>query len=96
MDRTTDGDGGWFEVDRPPGQTHVPVAVDVTGTVSVDIQGRVDGESPALTLQAAVVADGGLVVAWFPQMRAVVSGVGGGEAAKAWIAAEGRRVTAAS
>lgn len=95
MDRITDGDGGWFEVDRTAA-THVPVMTDVTGIVSVEIQGRIDGESPAAVLKTGVAADEVAVIAWMPQMRAVVSGVGVSESARVWVGADGRRVTAAS
>lgn len=64
--------GDWYQT---PGRrrTHNPVAVSITvGSATVEIQGRIDSESPVCVLDT-VTASGGLMIADFPQVRVVVT-----------------------
>lgn len=65
--------GGWFQTQSRDGE-NIPLQVDLTGTGTVTLQGRLGPGYPPVDLVAKTADFGGLV-ARFPQMRAVLSGV---------------------
>jgi hypothetical protein len=78
------GNGTALQVPRSEGENFVSASVDITGTLTIVIQGRVDSLSQWLTLQT-YTADGGDLIAWYPQMRATYSGASAGAAGLAQI-----------
>jgi len=82
--------GDWFAVDSD-GRTHLPVAISITGTATVQLEGR------NLTTDTAVVIDtktasGGVVAARYAQMRINVTSSTAGAVVAASIDAKLRTV----